>query len=295
MTASSRSRSITSSRATPISVGEAPRKLTAHVMSDAGALFEQGFGRHQQGDLAGAAELLSARHPARPGQHADVLHMLGIAAFQLGDGAAAVEILGRALELRTLFPEARGNLATMLQSLGRLAEAEDAAARAIAEAPQGDRPPRSTSISATCCPTRAGSQEAVARIPRRPCACSREYPEAYSAISARPCATWTISTARSRPMPSAVAKNRITPKRAIISPTPIAIIGQSAPGRGTELRALRAAPWIMSRRTTAWAWCWATRDGRTMRSMPSRAPWRGIPRIFRRRATGSARSSMSRA
>src|SRR6202012_1113787 len=68
-------------------------------------------------------------------KHADALHMLGVARFQLGRAAAAIEALEQALPARPPLPEARGNLATVLQSLGRTAEAERALREALRDAP----------------------------------------------------------------------------------------------------------------------------------------------------------------
>jgi len=104
-------------------------------MTEAASLYQQGVGRHQAGDLRMAADFYR-RSLALDPANADALHMLGIAAFQSGLGEAAVETINRALELRRLFPEAQGNLGTVLQSIGRRAEAEAAFRLAITQAPQ---------------------------------------------------------------------------------------------------------------------------------------------------------------
>ena len=61
--------------------------------------------------------------------------MLGIAAFQSGQNDTAAAILMQAVEARPSFAEAHGNLGTVLQTLGRFAEAETALRQAIAQSP----------------------------------------------------------------------------------------------------------------------------------------------------------------
>lgn len=98
------------------------------------ALYQQGLGRHQTGDLSAASDFYRRALDANP-THADALHMLGIAAFQSGLNEAAAESIAKAIKVRPVFAEAQGNLGTVLQSLGRLAEAESAFRNAIAQAP----------------------------------------------------------------------------------------------------------------------------------------------------------------
>lgn len=100
----------------------------------ANALYQQGLGRHQTGDLSAAADLYRRALDVNP-DHADALHMLGIAAFQSGRNEAAAESIAKALRVRPAFAEALGNLGTVLQRLGRLAEAETAFRDAIAQSP----------------------------------------------------------------------------------------------------------------------------------------------------------------
>ena len=99
------------------------------------SLYAQGIERHQSGDLAGAAEFYRKTVTLDP-RHADALHMLGIAAFQLDLPEAAAQAINQALRARQPFPEAQGNFGTVLQSLGRREEAEAAFRQAIADAPQ---------------------------------------------------------------------------------------------------------------------------------------------------------------
>ena len=103
-------------------------------MSAAAAFYHKGMARHQNGDLAAAADFYRQAVALDPA-HADALHMLGIAAFQLGLGEAAAETIMRAIAVRSPFAEAQGNLGTVLQSLGRRAEAETAFRLAIAQSP----------------------------------------------------------------------------------------------------------------------------------------------------------------
>jgi len=103
-------------------------------MSKGAASYQQGLARHQAGDIAAAADFYRETVAADPA-HADALHMLGIAAFQLGLGEPAAEAITAALRVKKHFPEAQGNLGTVLQSLGRTAEAEAALRLAIAQSP----------------------------------------------------------------------------------------------------------------------------------------------------------------
>ena len=58
---------------------------------------------------AGAADFYQQALKHEPG-NADAVHMLGIAAYQLGMNDIAVGALERALTLRDPFPDARGNI-----------------------------------------------------------------------------------------------------------------------------------------------------------------------------------------
>ena len=57
-------------------------------MTDSATLYAQGTERHESGDLAGAADFYRQVIALDP-HHADALHMMGIAAYQLGLPEAA--------------------------------------------------------------------------------------------------------------------------------------------------------------------------------------------------------------
>jgi tetratricopeptide (TPR) repeat protein len=90
-----------------------------------------GFAHHQAGRIA-RAEALYRKALAQDPHHAEVLHLLGIIAYQRGHIEAAIELIERALpELRDL-PEAHLNLGNALRAAGRLVEATESYRRAIA-------------------------------------------------------------------------------------------------------------------------------------------------------------------
>ena len=57
-----------------------------------------GLGYHQNGHLAQAAQLYQ-NVLARDPQQVDALHLLGVVAYQQGNPARAVELIGRAIAL----------------------------------------------------------------------------------------------------------------------------------------------------------------------------------------------------
>ena len=59
----------------------------------------------QEGRIEGAAQLY-ARILEKAPDHVDALHFLGVAKFQLGDGAAALDLIGRAIALKPDFASA---------------------------------------------------------------------------------------------------------------------------------------------------------------------------------------------
>jgi FkbM family methyltransferase len=93
-----------------------------------------GFAHHQAGRLE-RAEVLYRRALEKDPDHAEVLHLLGVVAYQRGDSAGAIALIGRALPALQEFSEAHLNFGNALREAGRLAEAADSYRRAIALRP----------------------------------------------------------------------------------------------------------------------------------------------------------------
>jgi len=88
-------------------------------------LFERAYARHRAGDLAGA-ELLYREVLAHQPQHADSLHLLGLAYAQAGRPSDAVGPMAQAIALRPGFDLALYNLGNVLRRLERYEEALEA-------------------------------------------------------------------------------------------------------------------------------------------------------------------------
>ncbi|MFY9926124.1 MAG: tetratricopeptide repeat protein [Opitutaceae bacterium] len=96
--------------------------------------FADALGRHRAGDYDGAAALYQQILLAEP-NNAGVHYNLGITYRQLGRLDEAVEENARALALKPDFPEAENNLGILLRSLWRIDEAVEAFQRAVALKP----------------------------------------------------------------------------------------------------------------------------------------------------------------
>ena len=77
---------------------------------------------HRLGRIAEAEPLYRQVLDAAP-RHADALHLLGLALHQSGTGSEAVDLVRRAIAERPNVPDFYGNLARMLENLGRTDEA----------------------------------------------------------------------------------------------------------------------------------------------------------------------------
>jgi Flp pilus assembly protein TadD len=84
----------------------------------------------QEGRVEGAAQLY-ARILEKVPDNVDALHFLGVAKFQLGGGAAAVDLIGRAIAIKPDFASAHNNLGNVLKRLNRSSEAAQAYRRVI--------------------------------------------------------------------------------------------------------------------------------------------------------------------
>lgn len=103
------------------------------------ARLQQALALHQQGRLADALPLYDALLCDHP-EHAQTLHLRGVAALQTGAPGQAVELIARALALQPDRPEYHQNHAFALRTLGHHAEALSAYERLatlLPEAPDG--------------------------------------------------------------------------------------------------------------------------------------------------------------
>lgn len=89
---------------------------------------------HRAGALAEAEQLYLQILLAQP-DHGDVLHLLGVLAYQTGRLDEAADRIGKALAVRPAFPEALGSLGNVLKRQGRLDDAIDCLRKAIALKP----------------------------------------------------------------------------------------------------------------------------------------------------------------
>lgn len=102
--------------------------------NDITALLHQAVGLHRQNRLK-AAQALYERVLALEPTHFDALHLLGVIARQTGDPARAVELIGRAIQIRPDLATAHCNLGAALHDLGHLDESLASYDRAIALKP----------------------------------------------------------------------------------------------------------------------------------------------------------------
>lgn len=95
-----------------------------------GNTVEAGLAHHRAGRLAEAAEVYRRVVDADP-TNADALHYLGVIASQKGDQAASVDLITRAIALKSDAPKFHNNLGVALRELKRFAEAEASFRRAL--------------------------------------------------------------------------------------------------------------------------------------------------------------------
>ncbi len=102
-------------------------------MTSPGDILANALRHHQAGDFSQAERLYRTLLATDP-HHVDALHLLGLALYQQGDAAQAVEWMQRAVALRPQV-EYLSNLGTALLRLGRMDDAVQALRHAIAVAP----------------------------------------------------------------------------------------------------------------------------------------------------------------
>jgi protein O-GlcNAc transferase len=86
---------------------------------------------HLAGRLADAERLYKAILVSRP-DHADALHLIGVAEVQSGNAAAAIGWIARAIEINPKVAAYHSNFGKALSDVGRLAEASESCAQALA-------------------------------------------------------------------------------------------------------------------------------------------------------------------
>jgi predicted O-linked N-acetylglucosamine transferase (SPINDLY family) len=109
------------------SVGAPPRAATQN-------LFQTAQGHHRAGRLEQAEAIYQQIVQLDP-QHADALHMLGLVAAQVGNAQVAVNLIQRAIGIRSNDPAYHSNLALALQKCGQLEQAAASYRNAIALKP----------------------------------------------------------------------------------------------------------------------------------------------------------------
>ncbi len=97
--------------------------------------FQSAVRQHRAGRLSEAEALYRRVLRAAP-DHADALHLMGLAAAQQGRYPAALELIGKAIRRNDKVPDFHNNLAEAYRALGRTDEALAAYRRAIALAPE---------------------------------------------------------------------------------------------------------------------------------------------------------------
>ena len=107
-------------RAAQLSTGDsnAQRELRAAL----GHAVQVGAERQRQGHLRGAQRIYQSVLDADP-DHSDALHLLGLVRSQTGDDVAALELIGRAIQLRPKVSFYHANQALLYERAGRQADA----------------------------------------------------------------------------------------------------------------------------------------------------------------------------
>jgi Flp pilus assembly protein TadD/SAM-dependent methyltransferase len=106
-----------------------PARASQEATEDAEALFAQGLSYHQLGSLAMAESLYEQVLAIAP-DHANSLHLIGVAADQMGRHALGLERIGRAIEIDGSNGLYHYNYGNALRNAGRMADAAEAYGRA---------------------------------------------------------------------------------------------------------------------------------------------------------------------
>jgi predicted O-linked N-acetylglucosamine transferase (SPINDLY family) len=130
----SRSRSGAKGRGLPAGQGAGAPGASRGASAAAASLFADGLAQHRAGRLTEAEALYRRALEADPG-HFDARHHLGIIHHQRGEHIAAIRQIDAALKVNPKIAAAHNNRGAALAALGRLEEAADSYARAVALAP----------------------------------------------------------------------------------------------------------------------------------------------------------------
>ena len=85
------------------------RLLSSPLMATSAEAFQAAFAHHQAGQLREAEAIYRQILQTDP-HHVEALHLLGLVAYQVGQPATAVELIGRAIALRDDRAVFHGNL-----------------------------------------------------------------------------------------------------------------------------------------------------------------------------------------
>jgi predicted TPR repeat methyltransferase len=142
--------------------------------NDVAVLLQEAVGLHRQNKLDAALALYQRALTLDP-HHFDALHLSGVIARQLGDPARAVDLIGRAIQIRPDLATAHCNLGAALHDLGRVDESLASYDRAIAL-----KPDYALAICNRGNTLRSlGRQEEAARCYQTALAIDPAYPEAH--------------------------------------------------------------------------------------------------------------------
>ena len=109
---------------------EAGARMGQEASAEIQIMVEDALRHHQAGRLAEAEQIYRQILSVDP-QHADSLHLLGMAAFQSDDPDTAVELIRRAIAIQCNAASYHSNLGNVLQAQGKLAEAGASYQRAL--------------------------------------------------------------------------------------------------------------------------------------------------------------------
>src|SRR5271165_3072696 len=105
-----------------VSQSEAVQALGGHGTESISAAIQTAMKHQESGRLAQAEACCRQILQSAPNQP-DALHLLGVIAYQVGKNAIAVELLNRAISIKSSDPDYHLNLGNALQAQGKLDEA----------------------------------------------------------------------------------------------------------------------------------------------------------------------------
>jgi tetratricopeptide (TPR) repeat protein len=181
------------------------------------------FEHHQRGRLQEACQLYQAIL-ARDPHHADAIHLLGVAAHQMGAHRQVAELIGRAISLCPAVAAYHANLAEVWRALGRLDQALACGRTALQLQP--DSPEAANNLGLAL--QRSATTPRPSTCSGGPWRCGRISPP-RTTTSPTPSAP---AARRPRPSPTSAAPWSAT--RAWPRPTPISASSSASAGNGTR-------------------------------------------------------------